>query len=260
MPQDIAGFLTDVQKSFEQFCTRWNGHGNFERNSWDCPLGKINAVVQRGEVFEKASTVYCDLEIDTPPVLAKTMGLTAAKMRALVLEIHFYPMNPHLPKPYMELRANIIADKIILAGGSDIFPYYPDPETHRMFADPIKRICKKHTVDYEALRKVRADFFKSKYTAAQVGSHAGIYFFQLDEAQFPFFKDMAEGFFTSYAELVEKYKDTPCTPEELQHRLKVHGQLAQWVLLEDEGTRFGLDKGIPPEALLGPILPPLAAF
>jgi len=23
---------------------------------------------------------------------------------------------------------------------------------------------------------------------------------------------------------------------------------AQWILLEDEGTRFGLDKGIPPEA------------
>ncbi|MBN2108058.1 MAG: hypothetical protein JW832_11590 [Deltaproteobacteria bacterium] len=46
----------------------------------------------------------------------------------------------------------------------------------------------------------------------------------------------------------------------LQQRLRVHGQLAQWGLLEDEGMRFGLDKGLPPEALLGPILPPLAAF
>jgi len=260
MTQDIIGFLADVQKTFERFCLRWNGHGTFDRTAWDCPLGKINAVVQRGAVFEKASTVYCDLEIDTPPVLAKTMGLTAPKMRALVLEIHFYPANPHLPKPYMELRANIVGKTIIFAGGSDIFPYYPDPEAHTMFADPIKRICAAHGVDYEALRKVRADFFKSKYTGAQLGSNAGIYFFQLDEAQFPFFKDMAEGFFTSYGELVAKYKDIPATPDELQHRLIVHGQLAQWVLLEDEGTRFGLDKGIPTAALLGPILPPLAAF
>lgn len=259
MSQDITWYLADVQKFFEQFCARWNGHDRFERNSWSCPLGKIHAVVSHGDVFEKASSVYCDLEIDTPPVLAKSMGLTVEKMRALVLEIHFYPVNPHLPKPYMELRANI-ADKTILAGGTDIFPYYPDPEAHRMFAAPIERICKAHQVDYEALRKVRADFFKSKYTGAQVGSHAGIYFFQLDEARFPFFKDMAQGFFTSYGELVEKYKDMPATPEQLQHRLNVHGQLAQWVLLEDEGTRFGLDKGIPPEALLGPILPPLAAF
>ncbi len=135
MPQDITGFLADIQKQFEQFCERWNGHGNFERNSWDCPLGTINAVVQRGDVFEKASTVYCDLEIDTPPVLAKSMGLTVPKMKALVLEIHFYPVNPHLPKPYMELRANI-ADKTILAGGSDIFPYYPDPEAHTHVCRP----------------------------------------------------------------------------------------------------------------------------
>ncbi len=175
--------------------------------------------MQRGDVFEKASTVYCDLEIDTPPVLAKAMGLTAPKMRALVLEMHFFPVNPHLPKPYMELRANI-ADKTILCRRHRHFPYYPDPEAHNMFAAAMQGICKAHDVDYEALRKVRADFFKSKYTGAQVGSHAGIYFFQLDEAQFPFFKDMAEGFFTSYGELVEKYKDMPCTPENCSTGLK----------------------------------------
>lgn len=259
MPNDLPAFLAQVQEQFRRFCLRWGCSPDFEHNSWDCPLGKITAAVARGGVFEKASAVYCDLEIDTPPVLAQSQGLTVPKMRALVLEIHFYPENPHLPKPYMELRANM-AGKTILAGGTDIFPYFPDPEAHRMFAEPVQRLCRRHGVDYEALRRARAGFFKSKYTGDQVGSHAGIYAFQLEETQFPFFKDMAEGFFTSYGALVEKYKDAPSTPGELKHRLKVHGQLAQWVLLEDEGTRFGLDKGIPPEALLGPILPPLAAF
>lgn len=259
MAQDIAEYLAEVQKLFEKFCVRFNGHGRFERNSWDCPLGRIDAAVNAGDVFEKASTVYCDLEIDTPPVLAQSMGLTVAKMRALVLEIHFYPVNPHVPKPYMELRANI-AGKTILAGGSDIFPYMPDPEAHRMFAALLQRICKEHDVDYEALRAVRVGFFKSKYTGEALGSNAGIYFFQLEEEKFPFFRDMAEAFFTSFGALVEKYKDMPATEEQLRRRLEAHGRLARWVLLEDEGTRFGLDKGIPPEALLGPILPPLAAF
>jgi hypothetical protein len=40
----------------------------------------------------------------------------------------------------------------------------------------------------------------------------------------------------------------------------LHGQWAQWILVEDEGTRFGLDMGIHPDALLGPILPPIAKF
>jgi|GEM_PF-6072616 len=34
MPQDITVFLADMQRSFEQFCSRWNGHGNFERNAF----------------------------------------------------------------------------------------------------------------------------------------------------------------------------------------------------------------------------------
>jgi coproporphyrinogen III oxidase len=184
MLKDIPDFLVDVRAGFEQFCMTWNGRGHFERRSWTCPLGKIHAVVSRGAVFEKASAVYCDLEIETPPVLAKTF--TLPRMRALVLELNFFPVNPHLPKAYMELRANM-ADEAILAGGTDIFPYFPNPEAHNLFADAIKSICAAHSVDYAGLRKVRADFFKSMYTGAQVGSHAGIYFFQLDQYQFRFF-------------------------------------------------------------------------
>ncbi len=48
-------------------------------------------------------------------------------------------------------------------------------------------------------------------------------------------------------------------PEELI-AWSLHGQWAQWILVEDEGTRFGLDMGIHPDALLGPILPPVAKF
>jgi hypothetical protein len=42
--------------------------------------------------------------------------------------------------------------------------------------------------------------------------------------------------------------------------MKIHGQWAEWILLEDSGTKYGLDQGIPPEALLGAILPPRAIF
>jgi coproporphyrinogen III oxidase len=41
---------------------------------------------------------------------------------------------------------------------------------------------------------------------------------------------------------------------------EIHGTWVEWVLLEDSGTRYGLEKGIPPEALLGAILPPQATF
>ena len=34
----------------------------------------------------------------------------------------------------------------------------------------------------------------------------------------------------------------------------------QWILLEDEGAKYGLEKGIPTDALLGGFLPPRATF
>jgi len=124
----------------------------------------------------------------------------------------------------------------------------------------MKELCKRHEQDYEKLRKVREDFFVSKYRKDKVGSHAGIYSFHLEEKDFEFFKDMAGTFFKTYGAIVEKGKGKSFTEEERALMLKTHGIWTQWILLEDEGTKYGLEKGIPPDALLGAILPPFATF
>lgn len=259
MSNQTITFLRDMQNRFKGFCSTYNAGGVFEEKSWDSPLGKIDVLISRGEVFDKASAIYCDLEIDTPPVLAQKMGTSVPRMNALVLEMNLFPVNPHIPKGYMELRGNI-AGSTILAGGTDLFPYFQDNDARDMFAARICEVCKHHHQDYIALRKIRSDFFKSKYTKEDVGCHAGIYFFYLEEAHFLFFKHMAETFFTAYGEIIDQRKHKAISAQDRDHRLKLHGQWAQWILLEDEGTKFGLDKGIPPDALLGAILPPLATF
>jgi len=259
MKNDVAAFLTDQKDRFTAFCGSCDPAGSDERKRWDCPLGAIETIVWRGAVFEKASAIYCDLEIETPPVLARTLGTQQQRMRALVLEMNLFPYNPRIPKGYMELRANM-PGATILAGGTDLFPYDSDDEAGGMLAARLEEVCSRHGQDYQALRAVRADFFKSKYTGAKVGSHAGIYFFFLEERHFPFYRDMAAAFYDVYADIVGRRGGAPPTAQERQHMLRLHGQWAQWILLEDDGTRFGLDKGIPAEALLGAILPPLAAF
>jgi coproporphyrinogen III oxidase len=159
----------------------------------------------------------------------------------------------------LELRANR-AGKAILAGGTDIFPYFPDRADSDLFAEKIRSTCNAHGVDYEALRKVRTDFFQSKYTKENVGAHAGIYFFQLGQDKVPFFKAMTAAFFEAYEALIEAHRGEPVRPEDKAHQQMLHGKWAQWIMVEDEGTRFGLEMGIPPEALLGAILPPVATY
>ena len=257
--EEAIQLLSNVCEQFERYCKQYNGKAAIKKQTWDSPLGPLDVAISRGDVFEKASLVYSDLEIGTPPMLAEKTGHKDPTLKARVLEIHLFPVNPHIPKVYIELRVHFTKN-IILAGGTDIYPYFPNQEDHDLFADRMQQLCKHHGLDYEALRKVRADFFKSKYRKVNVGSHAGIYFFQLEEDKLPFFKDMAETFFKAYSEVVEKRKNTNYSQDDIEHKMKVHGEWVQWTLLEDDGTKFGLEKGIPLDALLGSILPPLAKF
>ena len=97
----------------------------------------------------------------------------------------------------MELRANI-TDKTVFAGGTDVFPYFPDSDQDSLFfAEGIKKLCEDHCQDYVQLQKTRADFFVSKYRHEKVGSHAGIYSFQLSDHTFSFFKGISEAFFVA---------------------------------------------------------------
>jgi coproporphyrinogen III oxidase len=100
----------------------------------------------------------------------------------------------------------------------------------------------------------------SKYRKEKVGSHAGIYSFQLPDDAFPFLKGVSDAFFNLYREILDRGKDRIFTARDQEKKQEIHGLWAQWVLLEDEGTKYGLEKGIPPDALLGAILPPRATF
>jgi coproporphyrinogen III oxidase len=256
----ILDFLKDTRKRFDAFCKQFDPESEIEELNYDCPLGPLQqTAICRGKVLEKASCTLCDLEVDTPPMLYEQMEVKIPKMRALCLEATFFPGNPKVPKTYLELRANIAGD-VILAGGTDIFPYFPNQEDHDLMATPIKALCAEHGQDYNALQKTRAEFFKSHYRNQKVGSQAGIYSFSLPESAFDFFTAMADTYFSVSEELVNKHKDEPCSPEDKALQSKLHGQWAQWIMLEDEGTLWGLRKGIPIDALLSAILPPSCTY
>lgn len=256
---EVKKFLQEVSNHFENFCTLYNPKGRVERKSWDIDLGHLEVKTFRGETFEKASSIFCDLEIDIPPILAEKLGQKGTKAQVQVLEINLYPVNPYIPRGYIELRSNK-TDRLVLAGGTDLFPYFPKDSDNTLFADGIKNLCSQHHKSYDELRKIRMDFFQSKYRKLKVGIHAGIYSFHLEENDYPFFQDLAQTFFKLYGNIVEKRRDEKFTDKEIEEKLKIHGLWVEWVLLEDEGTKFGLERGIPPDALLGAILPPKAVF
>ncbi|OGL50929.1 MAG: hypothetical protein A3C43_01875 [Candidatus Schekmanbacteria bacterium RIFCSPHIGHO2_02_FULL_38_11] len=99
----------------------------------------------------------------------------------------------------------------------------------------MKELCKRHGKDYKG---------------EKVGSYAGIYSFKLDEKDFEFFKNMADTYFKVYSGIIDRRKNEKFGQKEIDHKLKTHGLWAEWTMIEDEGTLFGIRKGIPPLATL----------
>jgi coproporphyrinogen III oxidase len=217
----------------------------------------VDVFISEGDVFEKGSIIYCDVNVDVPSTVGE--GSKGGKANAKVFEIHTFPSNPKVPKTYMELRSHT-TDATYFAGGTDIFPALPDEEALKDFQEGLENVCSRHNKSYEELRQVRMGFFKSNYRKTEKFSTVGIYSFKWPPEDLDYVKAMAETYFERYTKIVEKRKAEKFAQEDKDAQLLQFGRMAEWILLEDQGTKFGLDMGMPAEALLGAILPGTAKF
>ncbi|HEX9809542.1 MAG TPA: coproporphyrinogen III oxidase, partial [Alphaproteobacteria bacterium] len=91
----------------------------------------------------------------------------------------------------------------------------------------------------------------------------GIFFDYLDsgdaDADLAFTRAVGEAFLAAYPAIVRRRMDAPWSEEERRRQLVRRGRYAEFNLLYDRGTRFGLRTGGNAEAILMS-LPPVATW
>ena len=231
--------------------------------------GGLMSVMRGGRVFEKVgvnvSTVYGTLGARAQAALAARTGLEGMKedprFWASGISLVAHLQNPHAPAVHMNTRMFWTPQASWFGGGSDLNPCIEKGEDTAAFHAVQKVHCDRHDPSYYPRFKAWADeyfFVPHRGRARGVG---GIFFDDHNtgnwEADFAFTQDVGRAFLPAFLPVTERNRDLPWTDAEKETQLVHRGLYAEYNLVYDRGTKFGLETGhdanavlmsLPPEA------------
>lgn len=233
--------------------------------------GGLMSVMRGGRVFEKVgvniSTVYGTLGERAQNAMAARKGIPGMKddprFWASGISLVAHMQNPHSPAVHMNTRMFWTPHAWWFGGGSDLNPCIEYAEDTAHFHDQQRVHLDPHGTDLYPELKAWADeyfFVPHRGRARGVG---GIF---MDdrctddwEADFALTQDIGRAFLPAYVPLAEKRRVQPWDEADKDAQLVHRGLYAEYNLVYDRGTKFGLETGHDANAVLMS-LPPMAKW
>jgi coproporphyrinogen III oxidase len=238
--------------------------GRFERQPWDRPGGGGGVIsIMRGRVFEKVGVNVSTVWGEFSPEFRKQMPGAESDGRfwASGISLVAHLRSPHCPPAHMNTR-HIRTGKTWFGGGADLNPIYPDDADTAAFHARLRAACDGYAPDaYDRFKRWADEYFFIPHRNEPRGV-GGIFYDYLEgehERHLAFTRAVGEAFLDIYPQLVRRHMDRPWSEAERQHQLVRRGRYAEFNLIYDRGTQFGLKTGGNPEAILMS-LPPAAAW
>ena len=232
--------------------------------------GGLMSVMRGGRVFEKVgvnvSTVYGELGAAAQKAMA-ARGVPGMeddpRFWASGISLVAHMQNPHAPAVHMNTRMFWTPHAWWFGGGSDLNPMVEVAEDTAHFHAALKTACDAHDADYYPRYKAWADDYIMIRHWGEARGVGGIFYDDHTtgdwEADFAFTRDVGSAFLKAYLPLAERHLKTPWTEEDRAWQLVKRGRYAEFNLVYDRGTQFGLHTGHNPEAVLMS-LPPVATW
>lgn len=237
----------------------------FMRKNWDREGGGGGEIsIMKGNVFEKVgvniSTVFGEFSEEFRKQIPGTEENPQFFATGISLVAHM--ASPLVPAVHMNTRF-ICTQKNWFGGGADLNPMYENEQDTKDFHAAFKTVCDKYEVGaYEKYKKNCDEYFFNKHRNAPRGV-GGIFYDYLNsgdfEKDFDFTKNVGKTFLEIYPKLIRRHMHEQFTPEQREHQLRKRGHYAEFNLVYDRGTKFGLMTGGNVEAILMS-LPPIAKW
>jgi coproporphyrinogen III oxidase len=232
--------------------------------------GGLMSVMRGGRVFEKigvnVSTVYGSLN----PAAQKAMAARGVpgmeddpRFWASGISLVGHMQNPHVPSFHMNTRMFWTPSAWWFGGGSDLNPaieYAEDTAhfhaTQKAHVDPFGEGL------YQRLKEWADEYFFVPHRGRARGV-GGVFMDDRNtgdwEGDFALTRSLGEAFLPAVVPLIERRRFTPWTEADKDTQLVHRGLYAEYNLVYDRGTKFGLFTGHDANAVLMS-LPPLAKW
>lgn len=269
----------DYQQIQDEICAaleQLDGKAKFEEEKWEREGGGggRTRIIQNGNVLEKGGVNFSGVFGDLPQAVKRSLDVEANEFFATGISIVIHPNHPmvpiiHMNIRYFEMPSTMTGDQKPIrwfGGGIDLTPHYIFEEDGSFFHQSLKNVCDQFYHDFYNRFKLWADdyfFIRHRNETRGIG---GIFYDRLIanddlswETIFEFSKALGRSFIPIYTELVNRNRDKPFTEAQQLWQYQRRSRYAEFNLVYDAGTKFGLETNGRIESILMS-LPPTAKW
>jgi coproporphyrinogen III oxidase len=270
--EPVRRWLQDLQTRICTALERQDGERRFSSEEVERPGGGRSRprVLEDGPVIEKAAVHFTATEGRELPSAAteRRPELAGRAYEAASVSLIVHPRNPYAPTCHANFRAFVAraeeAEPVWwFGGGFDLTPIYGFDEDAVHWHRTAREACTPFGEDVHPRMKQTCDAYFRLPHRDEARGVGGVFFDDLDEGGFEhcfaLTRSVGEAFLPAYLPILERRKDTPYGERERDFQLHRRGRYAEFNLLYDRGTRFGLQTGGRAEAILAS-LPPLVRW
>ncbi|MEM6661827.1 MAG: oxygen-dependent coproporphyrinogen oxidase [Pseudomonadota bacterium] len=247
--------------------------GRFERTvtERDGGGGGEMSVMRGGRCFEKVgvniSVVHGKLGPDARRSMRARRDMPGIdedpRFWASGISLVAHMRSPKCPAVHMNTRMFWTPGAWWFGGGSDLNPMREIGEDTAFFHARLQDACDAHDAAYYPKFKAWADDYFMITHRGEARGVGGIFYDDhcTDdwEADFAFTQDVGRDFLRAFVPVTERHMDEAWTEDDRAHQLFKRGRYAEFNLVYDRGTKFGLQTGHNIEAVLMS-MPPVATW
>lgn len=253
----VKEYLLGLQNTICSGLEKVDGKQQFREDRWEREDGGtgITRVLADGAVIEKGGVNFSHVFGKSLPPAATELRpeLAGGSFQAMGVSLVIHPENPYCPTSHANVRF-FIAEKDGIepvwwfGGGYDLTPYYGFDEDCIAWHQTAKKCCDPFGPGvYQDFKKHCDSYFYLPHRKEPRGI-GGLFFDDLNgwgfEKCFELMRAVGDSYLEAYAPILEKRRDTPYSEREKFFQEYRRGRYAEFNLVIDRGTIFGLQSGV----------------